>query len=295
VAPDRDLPTGRTTDLVVAAAGFDGPHLDQAITAYARTIAEAAHPDHAAARDAANTAARAAEHASNAYHQTCTRYPAQLDDYGSLAYHPDPAGLLTHSTQDVADLTNQLEAANARVHAILAEPALRSLPPRTHPDRTPALGHRTAREGPVGAPGRYPRRRRTFSQWWPPARTRRGAALPRAWWREQPVVTNTPHVDPGARTALTEVSTHGPEEPTMTQQRNPHEAPSVHDELLTLSEVAAIVRAPIATLRYWRHLGTGPRSFRLGRRVVYRAGDLQAWIDTQDNAPKPAAGTGKRP
>jgi predicted DNA-binding transcriptional regulator AlpA len=55
-------------------------------------------------------------------------------------------------------------------------------------------------------------------------------------------------------------------------------------ELLTISEVAAIVRAPLATLRYWRHLGTGPRSFRLGRRVVYRLGDLRAWIDAQADA-----------
>ena len=57
------------------------------------------------------------------------------------------------------------------------------------------------------------------------------------------------------------------------------------DDLLTIAEVAAIVRAPIATVRYWRHLGTGPRSFRLGRRVVYRAGDLQAWIDMQASNP----------
>jgi len=37
-------------------------------------------------------------------------------------------------------------------------------------------------------------------------------------------------------------------------------------------------------MRYWRHLGTGPRSFRLGRRVVYRLGDLRAWIDAQADA-----------
>jgi hypothetical protein len=34
----------------------------------------------------------------------------------------------------------------------------------------------------------------------------------------------------------------------------------------------------------WRHLGAGPRSFRLGRRVVYRVGDLRARIDAQANA-----------
>ena len=52
-------------------------------------------------------------------------------------------------------------------------------------------------------------------------------------------------------------------------------------DLLTITEAAHIVRAPVATLRYWRHLGTGPRSFRLGRRVVYRRTDLETWINEQ--------------
>ena len=52
-------------------------------------------------------------------------------------------------------------------------------------------------------------------------------------------------------------------------------------ELLTLPEAAELLRAPVATLRYWRHLGTGPTSFRLGRRVFYRRDDLHAWIDAQ--------------
>ncbi|MDP9093688.1 MAG: helix-turn-helix domain-containing protein [Actinomycetota bacterium] len=55
-------------------------------------------------------------------------------------------------------------------------------------------------------------------------------------------------------------------------------------ELLTITEAAAVTRAPLATLRYWRHLGTGPRSFRLGRRVVYRRSDLQDWITAQQNS-----------
>ena len=70
----------------------------------------------------------------------------------------------------------------------------------------------------------------------------------------------------------------------MTHERHPHDPPPANDELLTINEVAAIVRAPIATMRYWRHLGTGPHSFRLGRRVVYRVGDLRAWIDAQADA-----------
>jgi len=50
-------------------------------------------------------------------------------------------------------------------------------------------------------------------------------------------------------------------------------------DLLTITEAAVLLRVPVATLRYWRHLGTGPRSFRLGRRVLYRRDDLHAWID----------------
>ena len=52
-------------------------------------------------------------------------------------------------------------------------------------------------------------------------------------------------------------------------------------DLLTIAEAAALLRAPVATLRYWRHLGTGPRSFRLGRRVLYRRDDLNDWIDAR--------------
>ena len=55
-------------------------------------------------------------------------------------------------------------------------------------------------------------------------------------------------------------------------------------DLLTITEAAAILRTPVATLRYWRHLGTGPRSFRLGRRVLYRADDLHTWIQQQHDA-----------
>jgi hypothetical protein len=35
-------------------------------------------------------------------------------------------------------------------------------------------------------------------------------------------------------------------------------------DLLTIREAAELLRAPVATLRYWRHLGSGPHSFRLG-------------------------------
>jgi predicted DNA-binding transcriptional regulator AlpA len=55
------------------------------------------------------------------------------------------------------------------------------------------------------------------------------------------------------------------------------------DELLTIQEVAGLVRVPVATLRYWRHLGTGPRSFRIGRSVRYWRTEVFAWLDDQAN------------
>ena len=52
-------------------------------------------------------------------------------------------------------------------------------------------------------------------------------------------------------------------------------------ELLTITEAADLLRAPVATLRYWRHRDIGPHSFRLGRRVLYRREDLSTWIDAK--------------
>ena len=49
-------------------------------------------------------------------------------------------------------------------------------------------------------------------------------------------------------------------------------------DLLTTAEVARLTRSPLSTVRYWRHCGQGPRSFRLGKRVVYRRTEVLAWI-----------------
>ncbi len=70
--------------------------------------------------------------------------------------------------------------------------------------------------------------------------------------------------------------------PDQTPGRNHAAEPP--SELLTIAEAAQLLRAPVATLRYWRHLGTGPTSFRLGRRVLYRRDDLRTWIDARQDA-----------
>ena len=61
------------------------------------------------------------------------------------------------------------------------------------------------------------------------------------------------------------------------------------DRLLTLTEVAELTRLPIATLRFKRHDGTGPRSFRMGRRVFCWLSDVLAWIEQHYNGDGPQA------
>lgn len=50
------------------------------------------------------------------------------------------------------------------------------------------------------------------------------------------------------------------------------------DEYLTTQEVADLLRTPAETVRYWRHLGRGPASFKLGRRVLYARKDVEAFV-----------------
>lgn len=54
------------------------------------------------------------------------------------------------------------------------------------------------------------------------------------------------------------------------------------DPFHTTDEVADRYRVPPATVRYWRHLGTGPKGVRYGRRVLYRESELQRWEREQE-------------
>lgn len=61
---------------------------------------------------------------------------------------------------------------------------------------------------------------------------------------------------------------------------NPTGTTSAASELLlTTEQLAERLQVPVATVRMWRHRGTGPKGVRLGRHVRYRASDLEAWID----------------
>ncbi len=61
-------------------------------------------------------------------------------------------------------------------------------------------------------------------------------------------------------------------------------------DYLTTTEVADLCRTSAETVRYWRHLGKGPASFKCGRRVLYARDDVAAWLEELRHADRvPAA------
>jgi hypothetical protein len=76
-----------------------------------------------------------------------------------------------------------------------------------------------------------------------------------------------------------------PEDHTMTDTDTDTDTDT---EMLTLTEAAQLLRKPVATLRYWRHLGEGPRSFKVGRNVRHWRRDVLNWLHTQADDPQSA-------
>lgn len=51
--------------------------------------------------------------------------------------------------------------------------------------------------------------------------------------------------------------------------------------LLSTVQVSDEIGVPVTTLRYWRSRNEGPRSFKVGRGVRYREGDVDEWLNEQ--------------
>ena len=67
---------------------------------------------------------------------------------------------------------------------------------------------------------------------------------------------------------------------TTTDASSPATAPRV-EPLWRIGDVSAYLGVPIATLYQWRHLGTGPKAYRLGKHLRYRQADVEAWLTEQ--------------
>jgi excisionase family DNA binding protein len=55
--------------------------------------------------------------------------------------------------------------------------------------------------------------------------------------------------------------------------------PALGDRLWTVPEVSDYLGVPVATLYVWRHRGTGPKAYRVGRYLRYDPADVRHWLD----------------
>ncbi len=52
-------------------------------------------------------------------------------------------------------------------------------------------------------------------------------------------------------------------------------------EVITEKKLAQMLRVHPVTLWRMRRDGTGPKHFRVGRRILYRKGDIETWVEQQ--------------
>ncbi|MBF6061399.1 helix-turn-helix domain-containing protein [Nocardia terpenica] len=55
------------------------------------------------------------------------------------------------------------------------------------------------------------------------------------------------------------------------------------DRYLQATDCEEMTGIPAATWRYWAHKHTGPDSFKIGRRRLYRESVVRAWLAEQEN------------
>lgn len=55
-------------------------------------------------------------------------------------------------------------------------------------------------------------------------------------------------------------------------------------EFMTAADLEALTGTPESTFRYWAHIGSGPPSFKLGRRRVWKRSAVLAWLESQEAA-----------
>ncbi|MFV1359590.1 helix-turn-helix transcriptional regulator [Mycolicibacterium fortuitum] len=52
-------------------------------------------------------------------------------------------------------------------------------------------------------------------------------------------------------------------------------------ELIDIETAAKMTGQCVSTMRWWKAQGVGPKAAKIGRRVMYRRADVEAWINEQ--------------
>lgn len=55
-------------------------------------------------------------------------------------------------------------------------------------------------------------------------------------------------------------------------------------EIVGALDLEKLTGTKASTWRYWASIGTGPKSFKIGRRRVWKRSDVLAWIAAQEAA-----------
>lgn len=69
-----------------------------------------------------------------------------------------------------------------------------------------------------------------------------------------------------------------PPQPSPTPAVLPRRSGDSDSDLLTVHGVAELTGLSEGTFRWWRQVGQGPKSIKLGRRVMYRRADVEKWL-----------------
>lgn len=59
---------------------------------------------------------------------------------------------------------------------------------------------------------------------------------------------------------------------------------TVDSEYLSAPELQKLTGTPASTWRYWAHIGSGPPSFKLGRRRVWKRSSVLKWLESLETA-----------
>jgi excisionase family DNA binding protein len=54
------------------------------------------------------------------------------------------------------------------------------------------------------------------------------------------------------------------------------------EPLWDIEDVSKYLRVPVQTLYQWRHRGTGPRAFKVGRHLRYDPAEVRSWLNGQE-------------
>jgi predicted DNA-binding transcriptional regulator AlpA len=73
--------------------------------------------------------------------------------------------------------------------------------------------------------------------------------------------------------------------PVCVQRKDTDVAPS---EYLFAEEMESDYKLPASTWRYFYSVGKGPKASKLGRRLVWKRSDVEAWMAEQEESPSGA-------